>query len=328
LIVIYLVSSTAGSGKTAIAAGLGKYFLDRGTKTGYFKPVISANHPVDNTDAALMRRFLNLEEAEDAISPGFKNEADLKSNIMSTFMRVAAGKEVVIVEAIPGTGQSTVEPVKMLQAKIIGVEAYAGDYTGTAGFYKPSGMQFAGVILNKVPVRRLEKAGEVFTKATGIKVSGTVPEERTLTSITVAGLAQEIKGKIIGAKYGVNALIENVMLGAMVPDHGEAYYGRKTNKAVIIRSERSDMQLAALETPTRCLVLAGKKPPMTMVTRKAEDRHVPIITTEESIAGIIAAMEKALSNARLTVEKLDRAAEVVGKHVDMAGLETLMTGAD
>jgi len=29
------------------------------------------------------------------------------------------------------------------------------------------------------------------------------------------------------------------------------------------------MQLAALETPTRCLVLAGKKPPMTMVTRKA-----------------------------------------------------------
>ena len=327
MVILYITSSTAGSGKTAIATGLGKYFLDQGKKVGYFKPVLSAGKSAEDADAALMRRFLSLQEKEDSISPLFKNEADLKSNLMSAFLRVAAGKDIVIVEEGNGTSQSSAELANTLKARVIGVEAYAEDYTSVAGFYKPFGKQLTGVILNKVPGHRLAKAAEAFTKVTGIKVYGTVPEERALISITVAGLAQEIKGKIIVGKTGVNALIENVMLGAMVPDHGEAYYGRKTNKAVIIRSERSDMQLAALETPTRCLVLAGKKPPITMVTHKAEDRHVPIITTEESVAGVIAAMEKALGKAELTVEKIERAAELVIKHVDLAGLGKMLTTA-
>ena len=64
------------------------------------------------------------------------------------------------------------------------------------------------------------------------------------------------------------------MLGAMVVDSGLDYFGRKSNKAAIIQQDRPDMQLAALETPTSCLVLSGSsQPPIYSVLQKAESQR-------------------------------------------------------
>jgi len=124
---------------------------------------------------------------------------------MSTFTRAAAGKEVVIVEEFPGPANQPWNR-QNLPAKIIGVEAYAEDYTVATGFYKPSGKQLAGVILNKVRYEDWKRQRR-FLRSYRYKSIGTVPEERTLTSITVAGLAQEIKGRL-SARIRANALIE------------------------------------------------------------------------------------------------------------------------
>ncbi len=321
MIVIYLVSSNTGSGKTIVAAGLGSYFLGQNRKTSYFKPLISSGKPADNIDVTLMRRFLSLEETEDLLSPEFTDETSLMSNIMASFVHIARGKDIIIMEGIPGTGQFTSGLAGIFSAKVIGVEAYSADYTNAAGFYQSPGKQLAGVILNRVPQRRTVKATEEFSKETGIKVLGVIPEDRALMSLTVTELVQLLDGEIVSGKQEANTIIENFMLGAMVPDHPGEYFGRKTNKAVILKSERSDMQLSALETPTRCLVLAGKTPPITMVIHKAEEKRVPIIMVKDNVAGVTANIEKAFQNTGLSYEKLNLAAEITGKYLDFSVID-------
>ncbi len=122
----------------------------------------------------------------------------------------------------------------------------------------------------------------------GTKILGLKPENRRLLAITVGELAESIGGKIINHQEKSGELVENYMLGAMVADSGLDYFNRKKNKAAVIRQERLDMQLAALETSTTCLVLSGgTQPPAYRVLQKAESRGIPIITTAAAVNDIV-----------------------------------------
>ncbi len=118
-------------------------------------------------------------------------------------------------------------------------------------------------------------------------------------AITVGELAESIGGKIINHPEKSGELVENYMLGAMVVDSGLDYFNRKRNKAAIIRQERLDMQLAALETPTTCLVLSGgDKAPAYRVLQRAESRGIPIITTKASVSDIVTYIDNKLVKTR------------------------------
>ena len=109
------------------------------------------------------------------------------------------------------------------------------------------------------------------------------------------------------------------MLGAMVVDSGLEYFGRKINKAAVIRLDRPDMQLAALETSTRCLILSGgtATPPYT-VLQKAEIKGIPIIATECSTGDVIEFVEESLVNARCNQEKkIPALAEMIKQNVNL-----------
>ena len=106
------------------------------------------------------------------------------------------------------------------------------------------------------------------------------------------------------------------MLGAMYVDSGLDYFGRQANKAVVLKSDRPDMQLAALETSTRCLVLAGKTAPIPAVLARAEDQNIPVITVKDSVTTVVAGIEAALAQTRFSAEKLPRLTEVMGRHFD------------
>ena len=112
-------------------------------------------------------------------------------------------------------------------------------------------------------------------------------------------------------------LVENFMLGAMYVGYGPEYFGRKQNKAVVLRSERPDMQLAALETSTRCLVLCGDAEPTAVVRRRAEEKNVPIILVNGDVTSAAASIEEALGRVRFHQKnKLPRLVEIMGRHFD------------
>lgn len=305
---IYIVSAEEAAGKTTICAGLGKYLMAEGKKVGYLKPPSSDKGNVD-TDAAFMRQVLGISE-------------DIKAPDIIKSM------DVVLVEGTLGpdagdiVSQATYSAAKKMKAKAIAVEVYSKQPSDFVDSYQGFGDSLLGVIINKVPQSQLKSTGEKAEAefgATGIKVLGVIPENRTLLAMTVGELAENIKGKILNSTEKSAELVENYMLGAMIVDSGLDYFGRKSNKAAIIRQDRPDMQLAALETPTRCLVLSGSgKAPTYNVLQKAEIRGIPIISTETETDDIIAIIEDALSKIKLEQEnKLPILTEMVKQNLDL-----------
>jgi len=101
----------------------------------------------------------------------------------------------------------------------------------------------------------------------------------------------------------------------MTVDSGPEYFGRQADKAVIVRGERPDMQLAALETPTTCLVISGEEAPIPSVLYNAESMKAPIILTKGDVAATVADIEDALGKVRFNQEgKLPRLGEIMEQY--------------
>jgi hypothetical protein len=304
--VIYLVSAESAAGKTAICAGIGKYLTGEGRSVGYLKPLSSGEN---DTDVTFIRSVLGLAEVV--------KEPDMLK-----------GKDVVLVEGTVGPdaadsiSQATYGAAKEMKAKVIAVESYTGQASGYIDSYKGFGNSLAGIIINKVPQSQLKQITEKTKaefEAAGIAVLGLIPESRSLLSITVGELAQSLNGNILNSSEKTDELVDNYMLGAMVVDSGLDYFNRKTNKAAVIRLDRPDMQLAALETPTRCLVLSGgsASPPYTVLQR-AEIKGIPIITTDCSTSDVIDIVEESLIKARFSqAKKVPALAEIIKQNVDL-----------
>ena len=148
-----------------------------------------------------------------------------------------------------------------------------------------------------------------------------LPEDRTLLAPTVGELAERIQGEILSGAETAVELVENFMLGAMIVDSGLEYFGRKANKAVVVKSERPDMQLAALQTPTRCLILTGSTAPKSDVLRLAGDKNIPIILAKDNIATVAAKIEETPGQTVFSQEKkLPRLTEIMKQHLDFKAL--------
>jgi BioD-like phosphotransacetylase family protein len=73
------------------------------------------------------------------------------------------------------------------------------------------------------------------------------------------------------------------------------------------------MQLAALETPTRCLIVTNNVKPLPVVIVQAQEKQVPIILVKQDISGAMAAIEEALTKASF---RSRRKLEMFGKVLD------------
>ena len=136
-----------------------------------------------------------------------------------------------------------------------------------------------------------------------------------MANIWMAALAEQLQGEILTGADRLQELVENLMLGVMTVDPGVDYFRRQANKAVVIRGERADMQMAALETSVRCLILSGNTKPIAAVRHRAKDKNVPIIVVKGDTLTTVKAIEDALGRSRLSqVKKLPRLMEVMGKH--------------
>ena len=181
-----------------------------------------------------------------------------------------------------------------------------------------------GVVLNKVPKSRLEQVcsetSAQFTQA-GVSVLAVLPEDRTLLGITIGELAEQIQGEILSGAEKSAELVENIMLGALCVDPGPDYFGRKANKAVEVRSERPDVQMAAMETSTRCLILTGNIRPGPQVISRAEEKGIPMILTRHDTMTAIERIEGFFGKTRFhQKKKIEVFEKLLNQHMDFAAL--------
>jgi BioD-like phosphotransacetylase family protein len=325
LVALYVTSPYAGAGKTTVCAGLGRHLVRDGKKVGFFKPIVAeikSPEAVDS-DAQFMKQVLALKESVENLCPVIGGRGELAGKIKRAYAKVSRGKDVVIVEGVwrqrPGGKpiEASRQVVAALDARVIIVEPYSEKLSAAMLDYKDFGEYMLGVVVNRVPRSRLSAQ---FGKGE-VNILGVLPEDRVLLGLTVGELAEHIGGEILNNAEKSSELVEDFMLGAMTLDSGLDYFGRKAGKAVVVRGERPDMQLAALETSTRCLVVSGGVAPIHTVLRSAGGKGIPIILTQGDAISTVNSIELALGKGRFNQEKkLPRLGEIVEQQFNFQAL--------
>lgn len=324
MVCLYVTSVEERAGKTTVGAGLGRHLLESGKKVGFFKPIFTrGEHSSEATDrdALFMKQVFALDDPVDSICPVIDDQSELPSRVKEAYNRISSGKDAVITE-----GVCELSIVQALDARVIAVEGYSALSSGVrfVDRYKDLGKHLLGIVLNKVPVKKLGRVrDEVVAQFSGMGVDilAVLPEDRLLFTLTIGELAERVQGEVPNSAEQSAELVENFMLGAMTVDPGPEYFSRRSHKAVIVRGNRPDMQLAALETSTRCLILCGNTPPTDAILYGAEVKKVPIILTRGDIIATVGNIEDALDESRFNQEKkLPRLVEIMGQHFNFASV--------
>ena len=291
---LFVTSLSAGAGKTAICTGIGRNLAGQGKKVGYVRPLIGA--PPSGADALFIKEVLSLAEPLEVLCPSFTNENQFAAGFKKAFDAVAGGKDVVLVE---GSGISIPRAVSTRVVLVITYDELHDAEVKSA--YNSYGQQAAGIVINKVPISQLGRvrteAEASFAKA-GVTLLGVLPEDRALLTFSIDELVKLIDGQVVNNPEQTAALAENYMLGAMTVDSSLPYYGRMVNKVAVVRSERPDMQLGALQTSTRAVVVTGGRPLVPLVQNRAEERKIPIIATGYDTATVATRIEEAMLKTR------------------------------
>lgn len=69
--------------------------------------------------------------------------------------------------------------------------------------------------------------------------------------------------------------------------------------AVVTGGDRTDIQLAALETSTQCLILTGQLPPQHFILSRAEDLEIPILSVDLDTLTAVGIIDRAFGQVRL-----------------------------
>jgi hypothetical protein len=104
-------------------------------------------------------------------------------------------------------------------------------------------------------------------------------------------------------------------------DNAIKYFRRTPNKAVITGSHRSDIQMAALETSTRCIILTGGMYTNDVMLEKAKMTGVPVISVREDTFATVEKIEAVLGKIRIREQKkVLKTREIVKKEFDLKRL--------
>lgn len=346
-VALYITSTETYSGKTALAVGIAQRMRHDGLQVGYIKPVsFSVAHEEEglvDEDSRVVKRLLGLKEPLSALCPVLISAAmldrvlrgeklDLVDRIMSAYEKVAANKDVVIVEGANNMAagclidMSGIEIVAAFKAKCIVVVRYRFDLVIDHLLIakRVVGDAVVGSVINTVPPGRVEwveSAVKPFCEKRDIRIFGILPQDRLLMATSVAEINRAVGGEILAAHERTDALVENVMVGAMSADAALQHFRRKRNKAVVTGGDRTDLLSAALETSTACLVLTGNLHPGQAILNRAEEQGVPVILSRYDTMTTLDHVERSFGRVRFhDTKKMLRFESMLDERFDYAGL--------
>jgi len=261
-----------------------------------------------------------------------------RERILAAFQKAAGQANEIIVEgpsmaaAQAGTLAITPGLAEALDARVILLVRYspmlhANDILGPA---RSLGHRLLGVVVNGVLRYRTYAAQTSLVaplREQGMSVLGVLPEERCLLGVTVGQLAQHVGGEFLLGEEKRDQLVAHLMIGGLVLDGGVHYFGQSDAKAVIVRGDRPDIQMAALNTPTRCLVLTGGHHPIQYVQDKAEEDEVSIILAQSNTVAAAKALEPLFDEVIIHhPAKVECFAQLLGQAIDTETIVPALSG--
>lgn len=208
-----------------------------------------------------------------------------KTMIAKALARKLAGKGGQITELTAGELTLAGEP----DARIIVVSTPAVSPDELATFVAGSANTY--VILNRVPAKRIAPVREAY-EAAGVRVIGVVPEDALLASPTIGQVSEALAAEGDNIDANRDRPLQRVVIASIAADPAQTYFDFTRADAVIVRSDKPDLQLAALNTGTNsCLVLTGGLPVLSYVLERVAEDETPLLRTKLDTTDTVTAIE-------------------------------------
>lgn len=343
MIPIFIVSNRRYAGKTLLAIGLGLKLMELGHSVGYIKPIgktpVKQGTEVYDADALFIREALSLTDPMDLVSPvvlsyEMQNQLyegkpnNIRQTVMNAFNSLRA-KDYIIVggsgDVLDGAAFDcdALSLIEELDGRALMVDAWRGDLSLDTfiGGMKLFGPRFAGGVINKAPgtaLQHVKEKARPFLEKRGVKIFGVFQRDGMLESITVRQLIEILHGRVLCCEDRLDEFVEHFSIGAMDVDNALAHFRRIPNKAVITGAHRADIQLVAMETSTKCIILTGGLSTNDVVLGRAVAKGIPIISVPEDTFTTIDRIEGTMGKTRIREHgKIERAREIITKEFAM-----------
>lgn len=326
-----LIGSTrSGSGKSATILGLTYHLQAKGYKIGYGKPIgtfttkeLPESAERTEADVEFIKKTLNLPQ--ELLRPSLLNldrtalqrrlsgedQADYSTKL-EEYKKLTTG-DLVLLEAPANTAEGAVfglsleEMASHLGSQILLVMRFGSllvaDHILMAK--QRLGDRLLGVVINDIPDEQYETAIEIlhpYLENQGIPVFALMPENRILRSVSVAEIIEQLGATVLCSPENIDlgkVMVEELKIGAMDVNSAQRYFRQSYNKAVITGSSRIDLQFAALETSTNCLILTGRPFISDDVAHKAMELGVPVLAVSKDTLSTVSVIEGCLGQVRL-----------------------------
>ncbi|MFS8923985.1 phosphotransacetylase family protein [Synechococcus sp. B60.1] len=347
-----LIGSTEPfSGKSAAVLGLAKHLQQQGVKITYGKPLGSCARENGSPegmdpDMRFVADTLRLTQMppmlfqldEDALLTHIQQSLGEPDPVCSVapLREFAEGSaaDLILLEGPADLyegelfGLSLAKMAQALEASVLLISRYHSPSAVDSLLFahRQLGSHLAGVLLNDVPPDQMEPAKTIvrpFLEGQRIPVLGILPSHRILRSISVGELARQLEAEVLCCPDRMDLMVEDIAVGAMNVNSALKYFRKLEHKAVITGGDRTDIQLAALETSTLCLILTGKLPLDPRIRARAEELEVPILSVDLDTFTTINRIERVFGQIRLHEEvKVRCIQELMSANFDFSRLYT------
>jgi len=356
---VYISSIYQNAGKTTVALGLYKLFIERRLKTAFLKPVGQQTVPIGKVnidkDSYLIgevyhcrRRFKEMSPV--TIPPGYTQKYifnpqrdELRGRIRRSFNKLIKGEDVIIIE---GTGHAGVGSVvdlsnadvaKMLGSKVLivaegGIGRSIDEIMLNKALFDLLGVEILGVIINKVIPEKYDKVSKTLRqglKNKGIRLLGVIPMDPILRDPTVERLMTKFGLKLLcGGRENLHQRIRNTIIAAMEPENMVNYISDGT--LILTSGDRVDNIMVAVSshlimqgkrTRVAGLILSGGLVPDTKIMDLLKKSQIPVLMSEDDTYTIAGKIERFICKIEKNdKEKIIEARQLVKKYVDVNGI--------
>lgn len=344
-----LIGSTeAYSGKSATILGLTHQLTKQGIKVAYSKPLgtysSDDSEELFEEDVDFLASTLGLSANqvrspllyldEDTVNQRLtgKNSTDY-TKVLQNYLAEIEG-DLILLEG-PGNlwegssfNLSAAEIAQEIDASILLVARYDSLLLTARllGAKKFLGDRLIGVVINDIPLSELGKVQSVvkpYLEQQDIPVFAMLPKDNLLHSVSVRNLAKRLKAKVLCRPDRLDLMVESLSIGAMNVNSALEYFRQRENMAVVTGSDRTELQMAALETSTQCLVLTGHTPPQPLILSRAEDLEVPVLSVNLDTLTTVEIIDRAFGRVPIHEPiKVQCIQKLMDKHFEIDKLMT------
>jgi uncharacterized protein len=333
-------SSEAFSGKSAVVLGLANQLKGKGIDIAYGKPIGTclSESQVDSVDedVRFITQTLNLPQSRLLPTLLSLDQATIHKKLAGqdlvdypqALQQYAPTSDLVLLEGSSRLEEGRLFDLAMPQmAEALNASVILVSRCQSGLVVEPLmaakqqlGDRLIGVLLNDIPQAQMDLTQtqiKPFLEKQGIEVLGLLPHNDLLRSVSVGELVRRLDAEVLCRPDRMELMVESLKIGAMNVNSALEYFRRAHNMAVVTGGDRTDIQLAALETSTQCLILTGHLPPSPTILSRADDLEVPILSVDLDTLTTVEIIDNAFGQARLHEPiKVQEICQMMTKHFD------------